>query len=163
MRASSASQIEPVIVALVSRCPLLNERAWSSKPCGSAGNRRADGQRALTASAMPPGSPPPGAPTNTKHGARPPAPRGSTDSAPGGGVPRDEGGIVMGGPQHGAAPRRDVARDRLGVFALGVVEDALGTERGGALAFGPGGVARHDDHRRHVEELRGGRHTLRVV
>src|SRR5882757_6252392 len=82
VRAIRASQIVPVAAALLSRSPLRNERAWSSKFSGSAVNRRACGTRALTASATPALSPPPEAVTTITSGTSPNAARSSTISRP---------------------------------------------------------------------------------
>src|SRR5215472_9470165 len=80
--AISASQIVPVSAALRSRRPVANERAWSSKPAGSAVTTCAAGTRALTASATPAVRPPPDAFTITTSGASPSAARSSTISRP---------------------------------------------------------------------------------
>ena len=85
------------------------------------------------------------------------------DLAPGGALTRDHQRVIIGRHQRRVAARRDVACDRLAVVAAPVVEHDLGAKRGGALALGARRVARHDDHRRHVEQLRRRRYPLRVV
>ena len=54
-----ASQIEPLRAALRSRRPEANERAISSKPCGSAVRTCRPGARASNAKAIPEDKPPP--------------------------------------------------------------------------------------------------------
>ena len=75
----------------------------------------------------------------------------------------DDQRIVIRRHQHGAAPRRDLARDRFAIVAHAVIEHDLGAERGGAFAFGARRVVRHHDDARHAEEPRRGRDTLRMI
>ena len=85
------------------------------------------------------------------------------DLQPRGPLPRDDVGIVEAGDDRRAALGRQPCRDGRAVPGVAVVEYHLGTEPARPRDLHRGRVRRHDDDRRHAEQLRRERHALRMV
>ena len=75
----------------------------------------------------------------------------------------DDVGVIVGRNHDQAALCRDAAAERLAIVALAIVEDDLAAVSLGRLALDRGGVGRHDDDARDVEQLSGERDRLGVI